>query len=148
MVCFQLKYFFFKCRSHTNLYACWIQQLQEYSLKQNKKRYIKLPSFSFPLQSHSPSCSKRLLFGAGSCYVFNSAYTSIYSILDPFSPPPHTHIQLSSSLPCSPPPRQLSLLLLIEHEQHTANSSQEFNRYFPEELNKILCLFIHSSSIY
>ena len=106
------------------------------------------PSMGFSRQEYWSGLPLRLLFGAGSFYVSNSAHTSIYSILDPFSPPTHTHTQLLSSLPGSPPSRQLSLLLLIEHEQHSANSSQEFNRYFSEELNKILCLFIHSLSIY
>lgn len=86
-----------------------------------------------------------LLFGEGSFHAFISAHTNIHSIRDP-SPPihTHTHIQLSSSLPCSRPSRHFSFLLSIEHEQHTANCNQEFNRHFSEDQNKT-CVhsFIH-----
>lgn len=82
-----------------------------------------------------------LIFGARSFYAFICAHINIHIICDS---DPHTP-QISSSLPCSKPSRQLSFLLFLEHEQHTANSNQHFNQYFVKDSSKI-CVhsFIHS----
>lgn len=108
------------------------------SIHYNKThRLIKLSPFPSSLQSHSPSLSKMLTFGAGSFHALISAHTDIYIIRDSLSTtfifsPSHSVLQVFE-FPVVP-------RTWIAHYRLQSG----LNRYFLEDPNKTCA---HSSRI-